>query len=103
MILKWLAQLLGPTGSITAPFETFAYTGTAGTGTAVTDANVNQVIISCTSAAYVTIGIAATATTSNGIAIGIGQTHILPIKKGMRVSAIQQSAGGNCTVAYGTA
>lgn len=84
-----------------ASTATIAYTGTAGNGSAVTDNLVSRVAVSCTSAAYVKVGKAATATTGD-IPVGIGQWVILPIQKGERVSVIQQSAGGNAGVIYGS-
>jgi len=83
-------------------FATLAYTGTAANGSAVTQATgVNTVVLSATTACYVTIGVAAVATSTNGIPLGIGQKLVLPIRVGERVSAIQQSAGGNLGIAYG--
>lgn len=85
-------------------FETIAFTIAAGNAAAaVSAATVNAVVLSATTACYVTIGVAAVATASNGIALGIGQTLVLPIRKGERVSAIRQTADGNLTVAYGAA
>lgn len=73
-----------------------AYTGTAGT-TAAFSAEVNEVIITVSSVAYVRVG--GTATKGAGsMVLAAGIPLRIKILPGSTVSAIQDSAGGNLCV-----
>jgi hypothetical protein len=77
--------------------QSVAYTVTAGTiTTAITD-GVNKVRVVCTSAAYVKIGNSPTATSSD-VYMAADSPEYFTIKSGMKVSAIQVSAGGTLHV-----
>jgi hypothetical protein len=77
--------------------QSAAYTATAGTiTTAITD-GVNKIRVICTSAAYVKIGNSPTATSSD-VYMAADSPEYFTIKPGMKVSAIQVSAGGTLHV-----
>ena len=73
-----------------------AYTGTAGSTTAFGN-NVEEVLVSVTSAAYIRVGATATAG-AGSLAIAANTPIRLRIAPGEIISAIQQSAGGNLCV-----
>lgn len=73
--------------------EVVAYTGTAGSGTALA-VGVKAVRVVCTTAAFVKIGSGVTATV-NDMPVAAGAVEIFRVEQGDRVSAIQSAAGGN--------
>ena len=79
--------------------QNVAYTGTAGTVTNSLPAGCNSVWVLCTTAAYVRVGAAPTATTSDfPVAANVGVVLPLPGDKDpqdtVKVSAVQVSSGG---------
>jgi hypothetical protein len=78
--------------------RTVAYTGTAGS-TSTWNPGPSSVMVFCTTACYVTVGEAVTATTSNGVPLPANTPIWLPVPRGTgatwRVSAIQVAAGGD--------
>ena len=72
--------------------QTVAYTGTAGTSTAV-GAQTRAVSITVTSDAFIALG--ATATTAGHFLTAAGSPLVVTCTAGQTVSAIQDSAGGN--------
>lgn len=79
--------------------QTVAYTGTAGTISNAVNANQDTLAyVFCTTAAYIAVGAAPTATTSNGVAIPANIPIILDLRKGEKVSAIQVASGGSLYV-----
>ena len=77
--------------------QSAAYTGTAGTIGTAFSAGVKKARIEVTSAAYIKVGVAPTATTS-GRLHGGRRAEYLTIAPGEKVSAIQVSAGGTLHV-----
>ncbi len=77
--------------------QSVAYTGTAGTITNAIGNGVQKARIVCTSAAYVKVGVAPTATTSD-VYWPADSIEYVTIKTGEKVSAIQVSAGGTLHV-----
>ena len=73
--------------------EVVAYTGTAGSGTALAN-GVKAVRVVCTTAAFVAIGKTAVATV-NDMPVAAGAVEIFRVDSGDRVSAIQSASGGN--------
>ena len=94
-------QLLNPLIDSNYPALTVAYTGTAG-ATAAYPPGPQGVSVFCTTAAYVVVGEAVTATTANGIPIPANTLVNLKVPQGTgapwRVSAIQVASGGNLYV-----
>ena len=86
--------------------QVVAYTGTAGTSTAL-PAGTNSIWIFCTSIAHVKVSTAGTAATTADIALPASVPVIIDVDSSMgpwRVSAVQSAAGGNlhvCPLAYG--
>ena len=72
--------------------QSAAYTGTAGTITNAISAGVKKARISVTSAAYIKVGVAPTATTSDVYMAARPAT--ITVAPGEKVSAIQVSTGG---------
>lgn len=81
------------TGSVTS------YTGTAGATSAINQPGVNAVWVLCTTAAYVKVGVSATATSVDW-PVAANVPVIIPVEAepGFRVSAIQVASGGNLHV-----
>lgn len=77
--------------------QSAAYTGTAGTTTNAVSAGVKKVRIICTSAAYVKVGVAPTATTSD-VYFAADALEYVTVAPGEKVSAVQVSAGGTLHV-----
>lgn len=75
-----------------------AYTGTAGTISNGVGTQTYKVRVVCTSAAYIAIGNSPTATT-NDVYVPADTPEYFSITPGMKVSAIQVSAGGTLHVA----
>lgn len=74
-----------------------SYTGTAGTAAALVPGS-QAVWIMCTTAAYVKVGVSATATTAD-FPLPANFPIVLPVpSEGCRVSAIQVASGGNLHV-----
>lgn len=93
-------ELLNPLADATYPARTAAYTGTAGSTTAWPPGP-QGVVVWCDSDAFIVVGDAVTATTSNGTPIPANTpiaftvpTSIADTGSSWRVSAIQVSAGG---------
>jgi hypothetical protein len=78
--------------------QTVAYTGTAGTISNAISASVNMVDVTCTTAAYVTTGIAPTATAATGRYVAANLPTLFKVTAGEKVSAVQVAAGGNLYV-----
>lgn len=77
--------------------QSVAYTGTAGTiANAITD-QVTKIRVVVTSAAYVKVDKSPTATTSD-VYMAADSPEYFTVSAGMKVSAIQVSAGGNLHV-----
>lgn len=74
-----------------------AYTATAGTITNAVGANTTVIRVYCTTDAHIAIGAAPTAT-ANDSPIALKQPEYFRVRKGDKVSAIQQSAGGDLYV-----
>lgn len=80
--------------SYSAP-QTVAYTGTAGTST-VLGAQTNYARLYSSTDCWVLITQAGTAaTTANGFYLGLGKPEIVRVPSSAKISAIQNSAGGN--------
>lgn len=77
--------------------QSAAYTGTAGTTTNAVGEGVNKVRVIVTSAAYVKIDKAPTATTSD-VYMPADSAEYFTISPGMKVSAIQVSEAGTLHV-----
>jgi hypothetical protein len=77
--------------------QSVAYTGTAGTITNAVGVGVNKVRVVVTSAAYVLIGTAPTATTA-AVYMPADSPEYFTISPGEKVSAIQVSGGGTLHV-----
>lgn len=76
-----------------------AYTGTAGTSAAF-GANTHEIRVCCTSNAWVKVGDNPTATVGSGsFYMPAGLVEYFHVSPGQKVSAIQDSAGGNLSVA----
>ena len=86
----WGTARLGTTQSV-------AYTGTAGTITNPISAGIRKARISVTSAAYIKVGVAPTATTSDAY-MAADSPEYITINPGEKVSAIQASVGGTLKV-----
>lgn len=80
--------------------ENVAYTGTAGNSTAC-PSECKIVRIVCTTDAHIRIGVAATAVATDQFCQAKTE-YFFGIDGGERVSAIQDAAGGNCNVCFGT-
>jgi len=74
-----------------------AYTGTAGTITNGVGAQTYVVRVWCSTAAYIAFGASPTATTSD-IPVPANTPEYFIVTPGQKVSAIQQSSGGNLHV-----
>lgn len=74
-----------------------AFTGTAGTVTNGVSAGVNVVRVVLSSAGYIAIGAAPTAT-ANDIYVPANWPEYFVVTQGQKVSAVQDSAGGNLHV-----
>lgn len=82
--------------------DVVAYTGTAGQSVVV-PANIHDVRIVCTSNAWITIGTDPTATAAdNSLYMPAGVVEYFHITPGQKVSAVQDSAGGNMVVGFMT-
>lgn len=77
--------------------QSVAYTGTAGTITTAISDGVQKVRVVVTTAAYVKIGNSPTATSSD-VYMPAEAAEYFTVKSGMKVSAIQVSAGGTLHV-----
>jgi hypothetical protein len=77
--------------------QSVAYTGTAGTITTAFSGGLKKARIVCTSAAYVKVGVAPTATTSD-VYCPADAPEYVSVAPGEKVSAIQVSAGGTLHV-----
>jgi len=77
--------------------QSIAYTGTAGTVANVISAGVYKVRVCASSACYIAIGVAPTATTA-GIYMPADTVEYFTCSPGEKVSAIQHSAGGTLHV-----
>jgi hypothetical protein len=77
--------------------QSAAYTGTAGTITNAISAGVKKARIEVTSAAYVKVGVAPTATTSDPY-MAADSPETVTIAPGEKVSAIQVSGNGTLHV-----
>ena len=90
--------ILNPLQDAVYPARTISYTGTAGV-TATWQRGANAVQVMCTTAAYVIVGEAVTATASNGIPVAANVPVTLSVPAGggkpWRVSAIQIASGGD--------
>jgi len=75
--------------------QVVAYTGTAGTSTAIASADTVRVVL--TTAGFVAIGPSPTATTSD-IYMPADHVEYFRINKNDKVSAIQSASGGNLHV-----
>lgn len=82
-----------------------AYTGTAGTVTNILPEGCWGVLVICTTLAYVKVGVAPTATTAD-LPVAANVPTVIPIDEprasgnnaGLKVSAVQDSTGGNLHV-----
>ena len=74
-----------------------AFTGTAGTTTAISS-GVNVIRVCATSAGYIKLSTAGTAATVSDIFMPAGIVEYFIVDPGTRVSAIQDTAGGNIHV-----
>jgi hypothetical protein len=74
-----------------------AFTGTAGTTTAIAS-GVNVIRVCATSAGYIKLSTAGTAATVSDIFMPAGIVEYFIVDPGTRVSAIQDTAGGNIHV-----
>lgn len=73
--------------------QTVTYTGTAGTSSAITK-GITTVVVWCSTAAHIKVGVSATATVDVDMAIPAGVVVPLPVKvEGSRVSAVQVTGG----------
>ena len=82
--------------------DVVAYTGTAGQSVAV-PANIHDVRIVCTSNAWIAIGANPTATAAdNSLYMPAGVVEYFHISPGEKISAVQDSAGGNLVVGFMT-
>lgn len=82
------------------PSQTVAYTGTAGTITNAIPAGAAGVMLFCTTAAYVKVGVSPTATTTD-IPVPPNWMVIIPTPNNdgnYKVSAVQQATGGSMLV-----
>jgi len=77
--------------------QSVAYTGTAGTISNATGAQIRVIRVVLTSAGYIAIGAAPTATTSD-IYMPAGVPEYFVVSPGVKVSAIQAAAGGTLHV-----
>ena len=77
--------------------QSAAYTGTAGTITNAISAGVKKARIATTSASYIKIGVAPTATTSD-VYMPADAAEYLTVAPGEKVSAIQVSGAGTLHV-----
>ena len=77
--------------------QSAAYTGTAGTITNAISAGIKKARISVTSAAYIKVGVAPTATTSD-VYMAADAPESITVSPGEKVSAIQVSTGGTLKV-----
>ena len=77
--------------------QTVAFTGTAGTISNAVGSQTRVVRVYCTAAAFVLIDNAPTATTA-AVPIAANTPEYFVCTPGQKVSAIQQSAGGNLHV-----
>jgi hypothetical protein len=87
---------VGGTGRL-GKVQKVAYTGTAGTISTAISAGVQTVRIVVTSNAYVAVGVSPTATTSDTY-VPANWPEYINVMPGEKVSAIQDSAGGNLIV-----
>jgi hypothetical protein len=74
-----------------------AFTGTAGTSTAISS-GVNVVRVALSSAGYIKLSSAGTAATATDIYLPAGVVEYFIVDPGTRISAVQDSAGGNLSV-----
>jgi hypothetical protein len=93
--VRGMAQYWG-TGRL-GTHQSAAYTGTAGTITNAISAGVKKVRIEVTSAAYVKVGVAPTATTSDPY-FPADAAEYITVAPGEKVSAIQVSGSGTLHV-----
>lgn len=77
--------------------QSAAYTGTAGTITNAIADQVTKIRVVCTSAAYVKVGNSPTATSAD-VYMPADGVEYFTVTAGMKVSAIQVSAGGTLHV-----
>jgi len=77
--------------------QSVAYTATAGTITNAVGSHINRVHITTTTAAFIALGAAPTATTSD-MYIPADTPILITIKPGQKVSAIQLTTGGTLYV-----
>jgi hypothetical protein len=78
--------------------QNVAYTGTAGQSAAFA-ASTRLIRIVCSTACHVLVGADPTATSSNGMYLGIGFPEFLSVSGGEKISAVQASAGGTLSIA----
>ena len=71
-----------------------AFTGTAGTSTAIASGT-NIVRVCCSSAGYIKLSTAGTAATATDMFMPAGVVEYFIVDPGTRISAIQDTAGGN--------
>ncbi len=77
--------------------QSVAYTGTAGTITTAFTTGVYKARVVVTSAAYILIGVAPTATTSH-VYMAADSPEYFSVRPGEKVSAVQVSGGGTLHV-----
>jgi hypothetical protein len=77
--------------------QTVAYTGTAGTIATAIGTGVNKVRVIVTTAAYVKIAVAPTATTADAY-LAAGAAEYFTCAPGEKVSAVQVASGGSLFV-----
>lgn len=77
--------------------QSVAYTGTAGTITTAISAGVKKARVVVTSAAYIKVGVAPTATSSD-VYMAADAPEYVTVSVGEKVSAIQVSAAGTLHV-----
>lgn len=94
-------NVVNPLYDAAYPAQKVAYTGTAGNSSAYPPGP-QAVYVSCSTAAYVAVGEGVTATTSNGLPVAANVPVVIAVPFGTgaawRVSAIQDSSGGNLFV-----
>ncbi len=74
-----------------------AYTGTAATSAAI-GAQTTVVRVVCSSDAFLAFSTAGTAATTSGIFMPAGKVEYFRVQTGVKISAVQNSAGGNMYV-----
>lgn len=82
--------------------DVVAYTGTAGQSVAI-PSFITEVRIVCTSNAWIAFGANPTATAADGsIYMHAGQAEYFRVTPGQKISAVQDTGGGNMSVGFMT-